>query len=113
MQSLKMIMQEAKSKDTRIKILCEDILISKGYVHNEVFGWEKIKILEKFGINPNCKGIGAEKYEDEKGKKKIGVSQNWLDYFDYKKSLIPQQLAQNYYSESLISAEEAFAPKLL
>jgi hypothetical protein len=35
-------------------------LISDGYIYSDIYGWEKPEILEKYGLNPNMKGIPAK-----------------------------------------------------
>ena len=95
-------------------------LIEKGYVHNEVYGWEKPEILEMFGLNPNMNGVPTEAYfrteviEEKKdtrdafGKKTgdrqvirkivntnqvyFGPSQKFLNYKNYKKSIDEKKL---------------------
>ena len=36
---------------------CRDDLISKGFVYNPIYGWEKPEVLESFGLDPNMKGV--------------------------------------------------------
>lgn len=89
----------------------EKILLEKGYIHNDTYGWEKPEILERFGLNPNMIGVPCgyiedveeeTKWEDERddrgnktgrkvpkfvkkitGKRKLVVCQEWLNYENY------------------------------
>ena len=36
---------------------CCDNLIESGYIYNKVFGWETMAVIERFGLNPEMKGV--------------------------------------------------------
>lgn len=91
---------------------CRQQLISQGFIFNENYGWEKPEILEKFGLNPNMRGIPSvlcdemeykEKITEKRdaygkktgekivetiphftGKKIWGIASEWLNYKKYK-----------------------------
>lgn len=53
-------------------------LISNGYIYSEVYGWEKPEILEKFGLNPNMKGVpGKEINQYSLNEKKVKEKDAW------------------------------------
>jgi hypothetical protein len=90
----------------------EKWFLEHGYIYNELYGWEKPEILERFGLEPNMTGVPCRysddvveetKWEDERddrgnktgrkvarftskfsGKKKLVIDQNWLNYQDFK-----------------------------
>lgn len=109
----------------------ERLLLEKGYIYNDVYGWEKPEVLESFGLNPNMIGVPCEYVDaieektvwvDEKdnfgnktgrkvakfeqkltGKTRLVVTKNWLEYLDYCDQKRPE--GQRYYPLRGISRE--------
>jgi hypothetical protein len=95
----------------KMKEVNEKILLERGYIHNDVYGWEKPEALERYGLNPNMIGVPCKyiedieeetKWDDERddrgnktgrkvpklvrkitGKRKLVVCQEWLSYENY------------------------------
>jgi len=126
------LVADAKKAGRSFKDHCEGTLIEKGYVKNDVFGWEKIEILEKFNLDPDMKVIPSKRvdevnHKDSKkavkdnfgkntgeykierlpvstGKTLLVASDNWNDYINYKRQLFKQELAKEQNMENLIES---------
>lgn len=99
-------------------------LIKAGFVYNEVIGWEKIEIINRFGLDPDMKAIPVDgmieevDYKEEKkaikdvfgkntgeyevyrvpiktGKLIPRISDNFLAYKQYKKDQDKKSFAEN------------------
>ena len=105
--------KELLTKQTKREISddYEKKLIAKGYIYNEVFGWEKIDIINRFDLDPNMTGIPCSfqaewikgknrSRKDNRGntiqaqagewirsetKKKLYPIDNWFAYMIFKK----------------------------
>jgi hypothetical protein len=129
-------MQQVKDiktiKNTRLRAdQYHNWLIDNGYIYNEVTGWEKIEVLERFKLNPEMKKIPTQTYQDYEVKqqkiterdllgKKTGEriieqkikkettftapSENFLAYFNWKKNKNLQDIAQAEQMNSLINS---------
>lgn len=97
MFAFKEILAHCKANKLRIGQFCEQDLISKGYVHNDIFGWEKLEVLKRFNISPSLKAVPAKAWKEldkqgrETGKDMLVPTNDWLDYTLYKKSLIKDE----------------------
>ncbi len=126
MKSLKDILAECKKRGYKIGDYCEGLLIEQGYIKNDCFGWEKLEVLERFGLDPNMKAIPSKlidevDYKETKksetdsfgnktgefriermsfktGKKILVASDEWLNYMRFKREQNNQELiAQQIY----------------
>lgn len=52
----------------------ENMLIERGLVYSDIFGWEKPEVLESFGLNPNMAGVPCE-YVDAVDEKTVWVDE--------------------------------------
>lgn len=102
---------------------CARDLTEKGYIHNEIFGWEKKEIIESFGLDPNMQGVPhtlQPKWVEKKinyttdnygnkiktepktnwvpsqTEKKWYPVKNWLEYQNYKKDKYVEEDRKNY-----------------
>lgn len=123
MKSLKELLEKASKQNKRIKEVSEDWFIERGYIKTEAFGWERMEILERFGLNPNAKGVphelidGTEYKKDgykkkvfgnfnqeeettghfvKTGKKEWAPTQNYLLYRQFKKQEYENYLKQKF-----------------
>ena len=103
---------------------CAEWLIEHGYIHSEVFGWERMEIIEQFKLDPELKGIPAVyrkeiDYKDtiknikdefgkstgekqivrtpyETGKMILGPADNYMAYLQFKKDRWAKYDAEDY-----------------
>lgn len=101
----------------------KEILISQGYVYNDVYGWEKPELIESFGLDPNMTGVpcslqpkwievevkffkdnhgntqkvapGTTRWERSTTERAWYPTENWLAYIAYRKQKNLQQMAFN------------------
>jgi len=59
----------------------EKRFIEKGYVHNDITGWEKKEVLDMFSLSYSMRGVPYHKKD-----KVVVISQNWIDYLKYKEN---------------------------
>jgi len=68
---------------------CKNYFLEKGYLHNDITGWEKIETFDKFNLDPSMEGIPTQLYQDYELKeqkfierdllgKKIGTKSNFV-----------------------------------
>jgi len=123
---LKEILQECKHKGLTIGDYCEGWLIENGYVKNPCFGWEKLEVLKRFGLNPDMEAIPTklvdendykeikksvvdefgnktgefklERMSFKTGKKTLAVADNFLNYLRWKK----QQEKDEFIAEQIL-----------
>lgn len=120
-------MEELLTNTTLIKIRAKkarESLMSKGYIYNEVYGWERPKILERFGLDPNMTAIPSKRINDyelletkvkekdpwgketgrvvvnyqkiENPNRKIDViADNWINYYEWKKEEERKRVEEN------------------
>ena len=129
MKNIKEVLQSGDTTLERAES-CRAWLIARGYIYNEIFGWEKIDVLESFNLNPNMSGVPCEmkgRWKEVKISKKetdeFGVrtgekiemtdwkrseteleqqiTQNWMDYKKFKKERNEQRLAAKNNIEQL------------
>lgn len=71
---------------------CKNYFLEKGYLHNDITGWEKIETFDKFNLDPSMEGIPTQLYQDYELKeqkfierdllgKKIGTKSNFVKVF--------------------------------
>jgi len=62
-------------------------LIKNGFIYNEVIGWEKISVINMFGLNPDMKAIPVEGFtrDEQTGFKVPKVANNYISYRNWKK----------------------------
>ena len=103
---------------------CREDLIANGYVYNICFGWEKIEIIESFGLNANMPGVPfvkdfevdckervvneKDEFGNKTGNKEVKriwyktnkviwrPNDNWLAYMQFKKDRWAKYDAEEY-----------------
>jgi hypothetical protein len=103
---------------------CREWLIEHGYIYSEVFGWERMEIIEQFKLDPELKGVPSvlcddmdykEVMEYEKdaygqrtgekvvkrkwfktGKQYWGAAENYLAYMQFKRDRWAKYDAEDY-----------------
>ena len=55
---------EAKKLGVSLGDYCQGLLINKGYIFNDTFGWEKLEVLKQFNLNPDMTGILTKEMEE-------------------------------------------------
>ena len=103
---------------------CQEDLIANGYIYSPVFGWERMEIIEQFGLKPDLEGVPAvlrpeTDYKEvmvsdrdengkptgekkvirkwfETGKKVWGAADNYLAYLQFKKDRWAKYDAEEY-----------------
>jgi len=92
--------KKAKAKGLKLGDYCEGLLIERGYVYNECFGWEKLSTLKEFNLDPSMNGIPAHQIIDDKGKKRMHPSNDWNKYRKMKRQKRLDELhAEHIYEE--------------
>lgn len=84
MKTLKELFNEAGSW-SGVSEKASNRLIERGYIYNEVFGWEKPETLTSFQLDPNMTAIPSETiFDNDLGHNCKGATKEWINYHNFK-----------------------------